>query len=73
MHSPPNSLTGGLSRWCMYLVVCDAVLGNKYNNNNKFEENRSSHFRDTSEQNFVSISWFFFFFILILHTSQNLP
>ena len=26
MHSPPNSLTGGLSRWCMYLVVCDAVL-----------------------------------------------
>ena len=26
MHSPPNSLTGGLSRWCMYLVICDAVL-----------------------------------------------
>ena len=25
----------------------------------KFEENRSSHFRDTSEQNFVLISWFF--------------
>ena len=27
----------------------------------KFEENRSSHFRDTSEQNFVFISWFFSF------------
>ena len=25
----------------------------------KFEENRSSHIRDTSEQNFVLISWFF--------------
>ena len=25
----------------------------------KFEENRSSHFWDTSEQNFVLISWFF--------------
>ena len=25
----------------------------------KFEENRSSHFRDTSEQHFVLISWFF--------------
>ena len=25
----------------------------------KFEENRSNHFRDTSEQNFVLISWLF--------------
>ena len=40
----------------------------------KFEENRSSHFRDTSEQNFVLISSFFFFFIFFIsHTSQNLP
>ena len=29
----------------------------------KFEENRSSHFRDTSEQNFILISSFF----LLLH------
>ena len=36
----------------------------------KFEENCSSHFRDTSEQNFVLISSFFFF---ISHTSQNPP
>ena len=35
----------------------------------KFEENRSSHFQHTSEQNFVLIS--LFFFIFILQTSQN--
>ena len=39
----------------------------------KFEENRSSHFRDTSEQNFVLISSFFFFYFFISHTSQNPP
>ena len=32
----------------------------------KFEENRSSHFRDTSEQNFVLISSFFFFFYFFI-------
>ena len=32
----------------------------------KFEENRSSHCRDTSEQNFVLISSFFFL-LLLLH------
>ena len=26
MPLPPNTLTGGLSRWCKYLVVCDVVL-----------------------------------------------
>ena len=35
----------------------------------KYEENRSSHFRDTSEQNFVLISSFFF--LLILSTSSS--
>ena len=29
----------------------------------KFEENRSNHFRDTSEQNFVLISSFFSYFL----------
>ena len=38
----------------------------------QFEENRSSHFRDTSEQNFILISLFFFFYF-ISHTSQNPP
>ena len=39
----------------------------------KFEDNQSSHFRDTSEQNFVLISSFFFFYFFISHTSQNPP
>ena len=39
----------------------------------KFEENRSSHFRDTSKQNFVLISSFFFFYFFISHTSQTPP
>ena len=35
------------------------VLASYGSLNTKFEENRSSHFRDTSEQNFVLISLFF--------------
>ena len=35
------------------------VLASKGSLHTKFEDNRSSHFRDTSEQNFVLISSFF--------------
>ena len=37
----------------------------------KFEENRSRHFRDVSDQNIVLISFFILFFIS--HTLQNPP
>ena len=36
------------------------MLASKGSLHTKYEENRSSHFRDTSEQNFVLISSFFF-------------
>ena len=49
------------------------VPASKGSPHTKFEENRSSHFRNTSEQNFVLISSFFFFYFFISHTSQNPP
>ena len=36
-----------------------------------FEENRSSHFRDTNYQRFICFSSFFFFFFVFLHTCKN--
>ena len=37
----------------------------------KFEGNRSSHFRDTSYQNFVIFSSLFFLFFVFSHTCKN--
>ena len=38
----------------------------------KFEENRSSHFRDTSEQNFVLIASFFFFYFFFISSLRKI-
>ena len=68
---PPVSILTG-SKKTQFAHLCSSVIpypiGTKFARevpasmgslHTKFEENHSSHFRDTSEQNFVSISSFF--------------
>ena len=72
--APPVSILTGRRKKTQFSHLCSSVIPNQIGTkfardvsasqgslHTKFEENRSSHFRDTSEQNFVLI------FFVILH------
>ena len=81
---PPVSILTGRKK-TQFSHLCSSVIpypiGTKFTRevpaskgslHTKFEETRSSHFRDTSEQNFVLITSFFFvlFFLFFLKKEE---